>query len=257
MAETNIIINIQSHYINRIISEAGFPLLKLKDMTELGSDEISILQNFKELVLWPAMQQFFIWFPVLNKQEYQVSSTFNINFPNTKTFGVTDARLNTAGFIARDVTNPFVNNSIYRSVSSSSSYGGGMYGTNNEYEMRSARISERLERQAIIDYNKAFRVNVDEINRTISGFTNVTARVIVTWAEYSEDFDKIPFRRVDEVISLAKAYLLRYLGQLRGQQNSNLPNTFNYQMFLERADKLEKEIIGQWRAKTKVVLIRG
>jgi hypothetical protein len=248
-ADVNIIISQQK--VNEILSEIGFPIIPLE------ATEIQNMNNFKNLIVWPSMREYFKWFPVINLQEKDVSSEFSIDFPNPQTFGVAEAHLNTAGFIARDSTNPFVNNSIYRSVTSYTGWGGGQYGTVNDYDARVSRFYDRMERASVISNNKAFRLDLDVQNRVLRGFTNVTGRLIIQWIEYREDFGKIPIQREAEVIDYAKAKLLRYIGMIRGQQVGGIGNAgFNFQLLLDRADKLDGPVLKKWKAFSKVIVNR-
>jgi hypothetical protein len=237
---------------NQILSVIGYPLVTLDNLEEIGS-----VDNFNEVIMTPTMREYFKWFPLINYQEYQISSYFSIDFPTATTFTVYQSRINTAGFVAKDSNNPFLNNSIYRTVTGSTGYGGGQYGTLNDYGTISARVMERMERQSSIDTNKAFRVDIDEANRKISGFTNVVGKLGVMWGYYSFDWKDIPYRWNDDVIRLAQSKLLFHLGMLRGQQNSNLPNQFNYQLQLDMAKKFEDEVIKKFKEMTKTVLIRN
>jgi hypothetical protein len=238
--------------ISEIATEIGYPVIPIE------KTEIQTKDQLKNLIIWPSMREFFTWFPKINEQEYQVTSNFDISFPNPETFTVANVRMNTAGFIARDATNPFVNNSIYRSVTSYTGWGGGQYGTVNDYEARISRFYDRLERASVINYNAAIKYDCDDLNRKITGFTNVTGRMIVRWCEYSEDWNRIPFQRQEEVIKYAKSRLLRYVGQIRGQQNTGIAQTaFNFQLQLDRAKELEEQSITKWKKFTKVVLLRS
>lgn len=239
---------------NRILSVVGYPLVTFDELKELGSEE-----EFKDIIIKSALFQFFTWFPIINRQEYQVSSTFEIDFPTINTFTAVDVRLNTAGFVVRDTNNPFVNNSIYQSLpsGSGSSFGGGAYGTVNDYGFREARVYERLERQTMINMNKAVRHELDFVNNKLTGYTNITGRLVVSWGEYSEDFNKVQFRWRDDVIKLCQAKLLEHLGMIRGQSSNNLPNAFNYDLFLRRAKDLNDEVLNKFKKFSKPVIIRG
>jgi hypothetical protein len=243
---------ISQEKINEILSVIGYPVLSLSDIKELGSEE-----QFKQNIVWPSLRTFFQWFPIVENEEYQISGQFDIDFPDSNTFTVVDSRLNTAGFVARDSNNPFLNNSIYRSVTSSTGYGGGQYGTMNDYDMAQVRIYQRMERQSNIDLNKAFKVDVDLSNKKVSGFTNVTGRLIIKWGKYSEDFSKVPLRWESDVINLCKSKLLINLAMIRGQMTANIPSNFNYQLFLDEGKRIETEVLKRFKSISKVVLLRN
>lgn len=258
-------ISISNQYFQEILSAAGYPLTTLSDLGEFalnGADsstnqESSIRKNILDLVVWPSMREYYKWFPIEYIVEYSAEDSFEVDFPDPDVFCVVDVRLNTAGFGVRDSVNPFVNNSVYRAVNSTSSYGGGMYGTPYDYDMRQARIYDRAERQSIIDTNKAFRANIDPQNRKVKGFSNMMGKLVITWGKLSENFDKIPYNRLDEVIKLCKSNLLDHIGRVRGMQQSNLPNSFNYQLLLDTAKEWRKDVVDKWQKMSKIVIIRG
>lgn len=254
---------ISDEYFNEILSSIGYPLADLTDLGEFApqngqpvSAQI-VKSNIIDLVIFPAMRSYYKWFPIPYIQEFSVGEGFTIDFPDPEVFTVLDVRLNTAGFGARDTVNPFVNNSIYRAVNSTSSYGGAMWGTKYDYGMKQARIYDRMERASFIDMNKAVRFDVDDQNRTLKGYSNITGKIVITWGKMSENFGKIPYNRIDEVVQLSKANLLDHIGTVRGMQNSTLPNSFNYQLLLDKAKTLRTEVIDKWKNFTKVVIQKG
>ena len=251
-------ITISKEYQNEILMAVGYPLIKIEDIQELGmiNDKITPEENFKQLIVWPAMREFFKWFPIKNIQEYMSEESFSFDFPTEETFTVIYATLNTAGVGVRDAANPFVNNSVYRAINTTSSYGGGMWGTKYDYGMREARLYDRMERQSLIDTNKVFRIDVDPVNRVAFGFSNILGKLVIEWGEYSTNFYKIPFQRVSEVIDLAKSNLLQFLGMLRSQQNTGLPTSFNYQSFITEASRLREEVINKWKNFSKLSMMR-
>jgi hypothetical protein len=258
------LINVPERYIQEILSEIGYPLIPMSSLKELASsdeqgnlDVSTIRQNFLNLVCWPALREYFKWFPITEIVEYLAEESFSFDFPDPETFTVVDARLNTAGFGVRDSVNPFVNNSVYRAINTTSSYGGGMWGTKYDYDYRQARIYDRMERSSLIDQNKAFRLDVDFSNRKVIGFSNILGKLVLTWGKLSEDFNDVQIQRLPEVIKLAKAYLLRYIGQIRGQSLTSLPNQFNYQLFLDRSKELEESVLTSWKSYSKIIIFRG
>lgn len=232
----------QNHY-NEILTEPGYPIIT-PNLLELTETQI------KDLLIWPALREFWKWFPIVSEQQIQASSTFEVDFPNPETFGVVDVRLTTSAYRGSGVTaNPLINETNIK-VSR-----GGRYGTRNNYEHAVAMYVERLERVSAVEYQKVFRVRI--LNRKVKGYTNTLGVISIIWADYSEDFNDVPFEHISEVIKLASANILRYLGMLRNQDTSDLPNEMNGDEFISRADDLEEEIIEDWKAHTKAVLIRS
>lgn len=242
---------ISDAYINEILSIAGYPIINLDDGDfELTKDEL------KSLCLLPALRDYYNWFPIKNRQEYSTSGTFEIDFPNNNTFNIINARLNTVGQYGSVRTgNPFVDSYNFRR-SSSSSYSNA-YGTGNDYGLGSANILRSSVNQSYVNKYKSFSVFVDEQNKKLKGYANAQGMLVVTWAEYSSDFDDIPFRRINEVIELCQAYFLEKLVMIRGQENTQIPETFNVDLFADKADELKDKIFTSWKNSTKSVVMSG
>ena len=237
---------------NEILSEVGYPTIQFKDL------EFPDEKAFRQTILVPVMREYFTWFPIVKPAEYEIMSTFEIPFPTINTFTVQQAYLNTAGFGVRSSTNPFLNNSVYRAVNNASSYGGGLYGTKNDYGMFAARIMDRAERASLIDTNKVFKVRTDHTNRKVVGWSNITGKMVIQWCEWSDDFNDVIFQRRTDCINLAKAKLLHHLGMLRSQLGSTgVPVTLNYQLLLDRADKISEEVMKRWHEFGKVIIQKG
>ncbi|KKM07552.1 hypothetical protein LCGC14_1732810, partial [marine sediment metagenome] len=240
-------VTISTDDFNEILTIVGFPIIAV---TDLGlSDE-----NIKKLLIFPAMRTYFRFFPIQVESEHEIgTTTFEIAFPDSYTFGVVDARLNTARYRGLAITgSPFLN---AQNIGVAQRHRG-MYGTRNNYEFTLVRSMENLERQSIIDTNKAFKIKIDEGAQTVSGFSNVTGRLSITWAKYSQDFSDVSFNKFDDVKQLAQANILEYLGMLRSQQTTDIPNILDPRVFLDKATDLRNEVMTKFREFTKVVILR-
>lgn len=241
-------ITIAQDTLDEILTPVGFPILSPDDL------EMTV-EDIRKLLIWPTMRTYFRFFPIRIEEDYQIGlSEYSIDFPRAETFGVLDARLNTSRTRSSAVTgNPLIN---AQSISVSQRYRG-VYGTPYNYEMYETRHLQEIERQSTIDSQKAFRVHVDNSQRKIYGYTNIHGQLSVAWADYSLDFADVAFDKLDDVIHLAQSKILRQFSLVRGQQNSDTPNSFNYTLFSDEADRLEEEVMERWRAFSKVVMLRG
>ena len=242
-------ITIPNNIYYRILTEAGFPIITVTDLS-LTEDQV------KDYFIYPAMQEYFRWFPLVLEEQHTIgASTFSYDFPRTTTFGITDARIVTSRFTGVVPTdNPLIN---AENIAVGSGMYSGSYGTRYNYGFQETRITKDMERQSVIDYRKAFRIRVNPNNRTLTGYSNITGKLSISWADYSDDWTDIAFTREEEVIKLASSNLLSYLGMLRNQDTSDLPTSLNGDDFTSRADKLKEDITGRWREFTKIVIIRG
>lgn len=238
-------IQISDDHYKEILREIGYPVVTDQDI-ELSKDDIL------DICVRPVLREFFSFFPIKETISHMVNSNFSYDFPDDSTFGILDARLNTSYFGASGRTaNPFSNAYLYTVKNI------GKYGTINDYGFREAQTMQKLEKTTAVNYTKAFRVDVNESDRKITGYTNITGELIVTWAKESFNFEDVHLSKIKDVIKLSQANLLRTLGMLRGQIDSGTNSNFNYQLFLDRADKLEDEVITRWKNFTKVVIMRG
>ena len=239
-------INISVPDYNRILSAVGYPVVTESDL-ELSKADIE--QNIIE----PCVRQYYSWFPLKNIQSYMISAAeFKFKFPNDNVFGVLDARLNPYNTDYGRSSSPFLNAINYHQGEVRK------YGTRYDYGMTEANISKRAWDIAQASYLRALRVEVDQNNREVRGFSNDVGEVIITWAETSDDFSKIPWNRKEEVINLCQANLLRLLSMIRGQISTGTGDVeFNTQLLDDRADKLEEKVMNKWKAMSKVVVMRG
>lgn len=231
---------------NRILSVIGFPTVTEEDLDISKAD---ILQYMVE----PCVRQYYSWFPLQNVQSYMISaSEFQFSFPNENTFGVVDIRLNPYNTDYGRSSSPFLNAINYHQGEVRK------YGTRYDYGMTEANISKRAWDIAQASYLRATRYEVDQNNKIVRGYSNDIGELIITWAETSDDFKKIPWNRKEEVINLCQAALLRYMAMIRGQISIEGTGTeFDTGILIERADALEEKVMNKWKSLSKVVVLRG
>ena len=240
-------INISDDSLLEIMSEVGFPILEFDDDFPYTRDQV------KSLGIWPAMKEYYRFWPKKNIQEYTVSGNFSIDFPNNETFYLTDARVNSNVPIGSHTPDPIVNAMNIVSIGSQSS---GMYGTRYNYDITTAYHMKRAEYNALKNSQKAFRVDVDRDNKLVTGYTSVQGRMLVEWAEYGLDYDKIPFSKIDDAKRLAQSYIMRMLGNFLSLQSSDTVNELDGGFLLDRADDLREDVIDRWQKITKPVIMR-
>jgi len=239
-------INISDANYYEILVEVGYPVVKESDLEFTR-------QQLEDYFIFPAMREYFSWFPKIETQVAYVASTFSFDFPDEDTYGIIDARINTAITGDGKTSSPFVNSLFFKQNSSGSQ----MYGTKNDYGVSEARYLERSFKTASNNYIKAQRINVDPNLRKVTGYSTVNGEMTIKWAKYSNQFEDIPFKRKTEVINLAKSKILRGFAMLRGQFDSDTGSGFNNSDFMSRANDLEEKTIKKWEAMSKVAVIRN
>lgn len=245
------LINIDEQYFNEIITVIGYPVITVNDNE---SDIELSKKQIEELVLLPAIREYYNWFPYVVMEEQQISGGFEIDFPDDETIGVIQASLNTNIFGASSLYptgNPIINAAYYTYNQAMSKYGP------YDYNSKGALWQMRAEQQTTIEMMKAFRFNVDKHTRKVRGYSNMASRLLISWAKYSENFDDIPQIRIPEVIKFCQSKLLETIGNIRSMQNSESPNSFNYEQMLTRAKELKAESLDLWKLKTKICVMKG
>ena len=230
----------------QILFELGCPPIPVEEL-EIQPNDI------KELCVYPAMMEFFVWNPIVTKREYTVGvGNFAFDAPDENVLGIVSARM--SGQMSRTTMNsgsPFINQLLYNPRP------GKVGGIPRSYEADEARIMERRLAQTTDPVFGARKVSYDPVTRQAVGFATIPSQVMISWGSMSLNMDDIDPLRKREAIKLAKSYTLRAFANVRSQQNSNTGVEFNYQIFLDRAEKLEEEVMEKWRTRTKVVVVRG
>lgn len=239
-------ISISDSNYYEILVEVGYPVVKESELEYTR-------QQIEDFFIFPAMREYFSWFPKIETQVAHVSSSFSFDFPDDNTYGIIDARINTAIAGNGKTTSPFMNSLLFSQDFS----GSRMYGTQNDYGVTEAKYMERSYRKSATNYVKAQRINVDSQLKKLTGYSNVVGEMTIKWAKYSTSFDDIPFKRKTEVINLSKANVLRGFAMLRGQIDSDTGTGFNNSEFLSRSRDLEEKTIKKWEAMSKVAVIRN
>lgn len=229
-----------------ILMEIGYPVVQEDDL-EFTREQI------KTLMIYPALKQYFIWFPITDQTSQLVTTNFEIPFPDDKTYGIIDARINTDANNVSRTGSPFMNELLISTQKLSSGY----YGTAYDYGITEAKYLENSYAKSAKNSIKAQNIRVDNVNRLVKGSTNVAGELVITWAKYSDNMDDVPFRRKGEVKSLAKSKVLRAFSQLRSQIEYETGSSVNYSELLDRANSLEESVMSKWKEFTKVVVIRG
>lgn len=251
-------IEIPEKVYNQMLTVLGYPFVTVApDSAEdtKGYDLELTSKQIKEIILEPAINEYYRWFPIGLTQSQSVSTNFEIPFPNKDVFSVIDVRLNTNMFQYGPTGNALVDE---RFISTNNMYSRGMYGTRNDYGYSTARIARRSETQAFIDTNKAFKWHVIENQRKLVGFSNVMGTLEITWAMKSDSWDHVAFSQQGDVIKLCQGKMLEYFGRLRQQlMVSDAPAELNGESFIERGKELLDDVFTKWKAFCTPVIMRG
>lgn len=232
----------------RILTCVGYPIITESDL-KLTSDQI------KDLLILPALEDYFRYFPIKNRQTYSVSSNISIDFPDSDTIGIVDARININPYSTGIRTgNPLINE---LNIKAGSSFNSRKWGTDNDYGYADVKIITRFRRHAALESGKAFTVKVDFTERELTGYTNTYGKLLVVWAKKSEDFDDVKFNQLQDAINLAQSYIMNYFGTIWSLDNSSLPNELDPSELLSQSSDKKQEVLEKWGAHTKPIVVRN
>lgn len=240
-------VEIPDNTLKEILTVIGYPFAESDDM------EISF-EDLRDFIIVQGIKEYFRWFPIQEEQTSGVTGTFSFPFPDARTFGATEIRLVTGRGRGGAYGNPLVDERFIRP----GGMGRRMYGTRNTYGFGEAVPGARAEAQSLVNYNRAWRANVNLQTRALEGFSNVPATLVFKWNKYSTNWLDIPFEREYDVIKLCQAFVLDWFVGLRTQEQSDdIPVSFNLAEMKEKAEKLRTEVMDKFKNFTKVVLIRS
>jgi len=215
--------------------------------------------DIRNFCIYPALVDYFKKFPI--REEYtQVISTnteTTIAFPDSYTFGATDARIIDKFSTTSSSSSSFWELANYQQQGYSPS--GGMYGIKgyNPNGLRQANFTQYQSQQARQKYSQILRIRVDEANSQLVAFSNVTATVYIEWAKYSLDFSNVKFTQKLNVIKLAQYYLLRHLADTASiVSDTNLDININTDELKTKSDELREQVFEEWEQYIDIVLVR-
>lgn len=243
-------INIQDSDFNKIMSRIGYPIVTLEDLGLTRED-------INTIIIDPAMDYYFTFFPQITESVYEVGTYINVEFPRETTFTAIDVRINPnirIGGSGGWTRSPLVNEYNF---STKSSFSRNMWNTGNDYGFAIVKGLNELERQAQINNLKTFHFDIDEINRKITGYTSTVGTLQIKWADKALDWNEIPLFRKKDAIDICQIYLLEYFGDLRNQAVSSMPVEMSGEVLLSRASELREKLETRWHSMTKTKIMRG
>lgn len=254
-------IYISQEDLDTILLEVGVPFILYEEL-EYNPSQIA------NLMIKPALQEYFKWFPKTVLKAYPITSSngFKIQFPTwayqVVFASVTQARLgaHTSSGIASPLlryfdelmwsaSNPMLGNSMAR--------------PNSKHLLNdwAPMFMEKAARQSVMNIGTRIHYEITEENgiKYFEGYANKQGTLQIGWAKYSNDVADVEYARKTEFRKLCSAKILKALGSLRAQgKNPSSANMYDYSNFLQRGDELEKDVIDTWKSITKYSgIIRG
>jgi hypothetical protein len=244
--------------LDRILLEVGVPFVELEEL-EFTKEQIL------SLMIKPALDLYFKWFPKIKSQVYPMSSiSFDVPVP----VGAYDAHRvfviqgNPATVPTNGPANPllrYFDEGIFSMMNGLTKRSKSQIGRTmgNNYATMSAN---RAVLQGMTNYMQRifFKTEKDDLGvKHVTGYSLKMGYLQIEWAYSSNNWSDVEFRLIQDVRELAAAKVLRAVGQLRSQVKSDIPGTIDYDAFVSRASDLEDKIIGKWEEWTKVAIVRS
>jgi hypothetical protein len=242
-------ITISTDRLNQIKTALGYP-------TESGDFLLTDTQ-IKDYCVEPALRQYFSKFPkiVQTEQEIAFSEELIVNYYNSNTFGVVDARItHQAGLGTTGGFNSFVYLASYNEKISKKNFGRVGYNPNS-LSQASETAQQVLQSKSGLD--KAVRIRIDHVNRQLSAFSNRGGKLLISWALYSDNFADVKYNYIQDVIELSQGHLLIHASRTLGIfQNTNIPVSINADFLNSEGDKLITKITEKWNEIGGVLLMK-
>jgi hypothetical protein len=242
---------INTTYLNEIKSVLGYPV-------ETGEFLLTDTQ-IKDLCIAPALRHYFAKFPKVVQSETQIaySSELFIPFYDDDTYGLVDARITHQEY--QDVSGGGFNSFLYLAAYNNQTYkkNFGVKGYNpNSLSQATLTSYQALKSRAVME--RTIRIHVDLPNRQVIATSNRTGKLLITWAQSSNDFEDVKYNYIKDVIELSQGHMLKHAARTLGIfQNQNMPVNINFDFLNSEGDALLTKIQEKWDQIAGILLIKS
>ena len=233
-----------------IVSVLGMPVLDEEDLPFTQED-------FVDLAVYPAFRVYQRYSPLTLVTHTNTGLQIDVAFPTVdqignpiEVTGVNGVRISPYMAPNAITGNPWADFRLFDNQLMNRFNRSGL-----PYEKHVSLLQE-AESRTWINLRKCGKFRVDLKQKALVGGTSMVGDLEIHWTYQSRDVNEVPFSNKDDIIRLSQANVLRLVAHLDSQQQNNTQINFDSNVFLQRADKLEEEVIGRLKAKTKAVLIR-
>jgi hypothetical protein len=247
-------ITISDVYLRQIKKVVAFPSIQELLFTD---DEI------KEFAVFPAMQDYFIKFPIKQRSQYATSGSTEaiFNFIDVNTYGVVDARVTDVG-IVNGTGNSFLDLVYFQQLNGGAltGSGSGAYGIKgyNPSNMIQTRDMARAAYRSYQNTYSTLRYDVDVENRQVKIYSSVAGYINITWAKFSDNFEAIRYQRKFDVVKLAQAYMLAHFADTFDKlSDSALDMSINVEAIKTRSQELKTEVKELWDLFSDVIVLHS
>lgn len=239
-----------------ICTELGVPFIRFDELEYSQQDILN-------LMIKPALQEYFKWFPKVEIVTYPVHSAAEqeYEFP-TGAYDVVHVGVNqgiTQGATSNILLRYF-DEVVWNAQSPSMGNVGGSRSPHTRMNDFGSMMMDRAVRQGMINY--AARVHHDVITKNgkkfVRAYSNKPGTMQIHYALHTLDWNDTEFARRPELRELCRANVLRAFGNLRSQAKSDIPGTVDYTTWVSEAKTIKEAVIKDWQELVKTSgIIRG
>lgn len=249
-------IKISEFYLNQVKSALAYPVAPYIHLTD---DEI------KNYAIWTAMYEYFLKFPIPVYEQYIAATTpITFPFPDDDTIGVLDVRVvdKPGNLGGSGGSSEFISlyryNNLYPRYNNTRMpmrrYTSNFFSPNG---LRHLVFQEQMFNDAVRNNLNTFKYIIDPYKKNVTVYSTINAKVDITWAKTSNDFDMIKPTRIIDVINLSKAYLRLHLASLGGMLTDNtVEKQINVDYLTSEAKEVIEKIKENWAMSPDAVTIR-
>lgn len=234
-------------------------LLQIKKVLAFPKVSNLVLNDdqIKQYAVFPAMEEYFIKFPITDTIAMDINETATLAFPDEFTFGLTDCRVVDIGVLGGSGAS-FWDVLLYQKLGTAgnvSSYGRSGFNPNGLYQQR---LTQRQAMKSQINALTTIKYKINYSTKQVYVYCSTPGKLNVTWAKFSNDFADIKHQRKFEVIQLAQANLLDHLADTFGIiSDTSLDININVEAVRTRAKDLRQEIRDKWIVFPSVILLKA
>lgn len=247
------VVNIKPYHLNLIKAVLAHPVVD--ENIHLTDEEIL------QYCVSPALFKYFLKFPIqVPEQQFQNVTEMVFPFPDDDTIGLVDCRtVAKTGFGMKQGSN----SDFWRVVRFNQEYKTMAYRSGkfqqgfNPNGLKYNFIAQQQMIDAMTNNLDTFRHEVNYAAKTVTVFSTVNAQILFVWAKTSNDFNMIKPTQILNVITLAKAELLRHLASLgRMMIDNGSEKQINVDGLESQADKIEQPVLDLWASIPDIVALR-
>ena len=233
-----------------IVSVLGMPVLDASDLPFSQTD-------FIDLAVFPAYRIYQRFSPIQLVTHMASGIVFSIPFPTedqagnpVKIAGIVDVRISPYMAPTAITGNPWADFRMFDNQIMN------RYNRTGLPIEKHVSLMQEVESRTWINLRKCGKFRVDYKLQQLIGGTSMVGELEIHWSLQSDNVNDVPFSNKDDVIRLAQANALRLVAMFDSQQQNNTQVNFDGNTFLQRADKLEEEVLARLKGKSKIVLLR-